>query len=77
MSARLADFIFRFRFPLGAVVLAGAVFFAPKMNVTEIDNDITTWISSDDPVHQQYERFRQEFGGQRLLLIALQSDRLK
>jgi predicted RND superfamily exporter protein len=76
MSARLADFIFRFRFPLGAVVLAGAVFFAPKMNVTEIDNDITTWISSDDPVHQQYERFRQEFGGQRLLLIALQSDRL-
>jgi predicted RND superfamily exporter protein len=76
MSARLADFVFRFRYPLCAMILAGAVFFAPKVNFTEIDNDITMWISKTDPIYQQYERFRQEFGGQRLLLIALQSERL-
>jgi hypothetical protein len=34
------------------------------------------WISKDDPVYQTYERFRQEFGGQRTLLIALKSDQL-
>ena len=76
MSAWLADFIFRFRYPLCAFILAGAVFFAPRMNITEIDNDITMWIGTDDPIYKQYERFVDEFGGQRLLLIALQSDRL-
>ena len=76
MTLRLADFIFRFRYPLCAVILAGFVFLLPKTNITDIDNDIGMWISEDDPVFQTYERFRQEFGGQRTLLIALQSDRL-
>jgi hypothetical protein len=76
MSAWLAGFIFRFRYPLCAIILAGAVFFAPKLNVTDIDNDLTMWISKSEPIYQQYERFRHEFGGQRLLLIALQSDEL-
>jgi predicted RND superfamily exporter protein len=76
MSAWLADFIFRFRYPLCAFIVAGAVFLAPRMNITDIDNDITMWIGTDDPIYQQYERFVDEFGGQRLLLIALQSDRL-
>jgi uncharacterized protein len=76
VSAGLAAFIFRFRYPLCAVILGGAVFFAPKLNITDIDNDLTMWISTDDPIYQQYERFRHEFGGQRLLLIALQSDAL-
>ena len=58
MSGRLARFIFRFRYLLCAIVVAGAAFFAPKMNVTDIDNDITMWIATDDPVYQQYERFR-------------------
>ena len=34
------------------------------------------WISRDDPVYRTYERFREEFGGQRTLLIALRSPRL-
>src|SRR5688500_13224285 len=76
MSDWLAGFIFRFRFPLCALILVGAVYFAPKLNITEIDNDITMWIATDDPIYQQYERFVDEFGGQRLLLIALQSDQL-
>ena len=76
MSAWLAQFIFRFRYPLCAVILVGFVALLPKVNFTEIDNDITIWISKDDPVHQTYERFRQEFGGQRTLIIALKSDRL-
>jgi uncharacterized protein len=76
MSARLADVIFRFRYPLCAFIVLGALYLAPKTNITEIDNEITMWISKDDPIYQTYERFRQEFGGQRLLLVALRSDSL-
>ena len=76
MSAWLAGFIFRFRYPLCAFILAGFVLLLPRTNFTDIDNDISMWISKDDPVYQTYERFRMEFGGQRTLMIALKSDRL-
>jgi predicted RND superfamily exporter protein len=76
MSGRLADLIYRFRLPLCAVILLGFLALLPLTNVTAIDNDISMWISRDDPVYETYERFREEFGGQRTLMIALRSDRL-
>ncbi len=74
--ARLADFLYRFRFPLSALVMVGALWFAPSANITNIDNDLSAWISKDDPAYQDYERFRAEFGGTRNLIVALESDRL-
>ncbi len=76
MSARVADFIFRFRAPLCAVIVVGFFALVPKTNFTDIDNDLSMWVSKEDPVYKTYERFRLEFGGQRLLLVALESDRL-
>ena len=76
MSAALAAFIYRFRYALSGLIVLGAVALAPSVNFTSIDNEISMWISEDDPVYQTYERFRDEFGGQRTLLIALRSDRL-
>src|SRR5687767_9638655 len=76
MSARIAELIYRFRIPLSAAILLGFVAMLPLTNVTAIDNDISMWISRDDPIYRTYERFRQEFGGQRTLLIALRSERL-
>src|SRR5687767_5386958 len=76
MSARVADFVFRFRYLLCAVIVGGFFALLPSVNLTRINNDITMWIEEDDPIYQTYERFREEFGGQRLLLIALQSDRI-
>ena len=76
MSARVAAFVFRFRIVLSAAIVAGFFALLPLVNLTEIDNDISMWISKDDPIHQTYERFRAEFGGQRTLLVALESDRL-
>ena len=76
MTAWLARVIFRFRYPLCAVIAVGFLLLLPKVNFTEIDNDISMWISKDDPVYQTYEQFRQEFGGQRTLMIALQSPHL-
>jgi predicted RND superfamily exporter protein len=74
MSQVFAAFIFRWRFALSAAILAGAVLFVPRANITKIDNDITAWFSRDDPVYQDYERFRQEFGGTRSLIVALKAD---
>jgi predicted RND superfamily exporter protein len=73
---RLAELIFRLRYVLCGVIALGFIVLLPKTNFTEIDNDISMWISKEDPVYQTYDRFRREFGGQRTLLIALQSDRL-
>ena len=74
MSRRLARFIFRWRYLLSALILVGAAVLSPRANIRHIDNDITAWFSTEDPVYKDYERFRAEFGGTRTLIIALQAD---
>jgi predicted RND superfamily exporter protein len=76
MSRWVAGFVFRWRLPLCAVVVVGFFYFAPSTNFTEIDNDLTMWVSQTDPVYVTYERFRREFGGQRSLIVALRSKEL-
>ena len=76
MSARLARVLWRVRYAACAFIVLGFFALAPLTNFTDLDNDISAWISRDDPVYQTYERFREEFGGGRALIIALRSDRL-
>jgi predicted RND superfamily exporter protein len=76
MSGALARLIWRFRYPACAAILVGFVALLPNTNFTDLDNDISAWISKDNPVYQTYERFRREFGGGRSLIIALKSDHL-
>lgn len=71
MSRLLAGIIYRFRYVLTAFFVAGAILSIPRANITRIDNDITAWFSKADPVYRDYERFRQEFGGTRTLIVAL------
>jgi predicted RND superfamily exporter protein len=68
---RLAGWLFRHRRILTAGLLGGALLLAPRANITRIDNDLTAWFSTSDPVYQEYERFRDEFGGTRNLIVAL------
>jgi len=74
VSRLLAGVIYRWRFPLSAFIILGALALAPRANITRIDNDVTAWFSRADPVYQDYERFRQEFAGTRSLIIALKAD---
>jgi predicted RND superfamily exporter protein len=74
VSRRIASVIFRWRFPLSAFLILGAIALSPRANITQIDNDVTAWFSKEDPVYKDYERFRSEFGGTRALIIALQAD---
>jgi predicted RND superfamily exporter protein len=74
VGARLAPWIYRWRRWLTALVVAGAVAFAPGTDFSTLDNDMTAWFSKEDPVYVEYERFRDEFGGTRTLIIALEGD---
>ena len=74
MSRLLAELIYRWRYFFSAVSVIGALFFVPRANITEIDNDITAWFSKEDPVYRDYERFREEFAGTRSLIVALEAD---
>ena len=74
MSAWLAEILWRWRYALSAVIVLVALAFAPRANITHIDNDITAWFAKDDPVYRDYERFQTEFGGSRTLIIALKAD---
>src|SRR4030095_12005392 len=76
MSARLADLIYRFRLPLCAGIVVGFLGLLPLTNVTVVDNDISMWISRDDPLCRTHARFREECGAHPTLLIALRSERL-
>jgi hypothetical protein len=74
VSDRLAAWIYRWRVALTVLIAAGAIGSIPRANITHIDNDITAWFSKADPVYQDYERFRTEFGGTRSLIVALKAD---
>ena len=74
MSQRIAGLIWRWRYLLTGIIAVGALAFAPSANITRIDNDISAWFSKDDPVYRDYERFRDEFGGSRTLIVALKAD---
>jgi predicted RND superfamily exporter protein len=74
VSRVLASVIYRWRYPLCAFIVLGAIVLAPRANITHIDNDVTAWFSKDDPVYRDYERFRTEFGGTRALIIALKAE---
>lgn len=73
MSLRVARFIYRWRRWLSGCVVIGALLLAPRAQIQTIDNDLTAWFSRDDPVYQDYERFQQEFGGTRTLILAFEA----
>lgn len=73
MTIALASFLYRWRRWLTALILGGAVVLAPRLHIQDIDNDLTAWLSKDDPVYQEYERFRDEFGGTRTLIVAIEA----
>jgi len=73
VSARLAAWIYRWRIALTGLIVFGALLSIPSANITHIDNDITAWFSKQDPVYQDYERYRTEFGGTRSLIVALKT----
>ena len=73
MSRAIARVLYRWRLFLSAAIVLGALLLAPRANLTRIDNDLTAWFSREDPIYQEYERFRDEFGGTRNLIVAIQA----
>ncbi len=74
MSAWLAHVLWRWRYVNCAAIVIVALSFLPHVNPERLDNDVTAWFSRDDPIYRDYVRFRDEFGGSRSLIIALEAD---
>jgi uncharacterized protein len=74
VSSWVADVLYRWRFVTFAFVIAGAALSVPHADLTRIDNDLTAWVSETDPTYIDYERFRDEFGGTRNLIVAIEGD---
>lgn len=73
MSLQVARFIYRWRLVLSGFIVIGALVLAPRAQIQTIDNDLTAWFSADDPVYKDYVRFRDEFGGTRTVIIAIEA----
>jgi predicted RND superfamily exporter protein len=73
VSLWAARLIYRWRLILSALIVLGAFVLAPRAQIQTIDNDLTAWFSEDDPVYRDYVRFRDEFGGTRTVIIAIEA----
>ncbi|HUF47000.1 MAG TPA: MMPL family transporter [Vicinamibacterales bacterium] len=73
VSEAMAGWLYRWRIWLSVGLVIGAVALVPRINVTAIDSEFTAWFGADDPAFQQYERLRDEFGGTRTLIIAIEA----
>jgi predicted RND superfamily exporter protein len=73
VTRRFADVVWRYRRILTSLIVLGAILLAPRANITRIDNDLTAWFSVEDPIYKDYERFRDEFGGTRTLIVAVEA----
>ncbi len=75
-SARFARWLYTWRLPLTALVLLGAAVCARFANLDNVNNDLSAWVSKDSPEYREYDRFRREFGGGRVLIVAVAGDGL-
>lgn len=75
-SARFARWLFAWRRPLTALVLLGAVVCASYANLDNVNNDLSAWVAKDSAEYREYDRFRHEFGGGRVLIVAVAGDGL-
>lgn len=71
---RLARAIFRWRLPLSGLIIAAALALATQADVVTINNDLSAWVAKETREYQTYERFIDEFGGTRNVIVALEGD---
>jgi len=71
---RLAHAIFRWRLPLSGLIIAAALALATQADVVTINNDLSAWVARDTREYQTYERFIEEFGGTRNVIVALEGE---
>jgi len=70
---RLAHWQYRYRWWIAAATLVASVFLLPHAKGLELENDMAAWFQEDDPVYATYRQYRDEFGGTRTLIIAVES----
>ena len=67
---------YRFRWWIAAGILLTSLFLLPHAKGFELENELTAWFEEDDPHWMTYRKYREEFGGTRTLIVAIESPEL-
>ena len=70
---RYASFHYRHRWWIAGGVIAAFLALLPQARVFELQNDLAAWFDADDPHWAVYREFREEFGGSRSLIVAVET----
>ncbi len=67
-------FLYRTRYPWVISLLALTLFFSTHTEGLKLDNTLSTWFPADDEHYRTYQHFRDDFGGNRNLVIVIEVD---
>ncbi len=76
MFASLTRLIIRFRFPILVLVLVPTLFAASQVRNLSIDTSNEGLLHPDDPILTTYNSFRDQFGRDDLLVVAIRSENI-
>ena len=71
---RITDFVIRMRIPILFFVFIVTVFFAFQLKNLRIDNSVEGFVVDNDPDKIYFEKFRETFGSDELIIIGFEAD---
>lgn len=73
MFRRLAEFVFRFKWPLLLILLIVTMVMAERVRKLQIDPSIETLFVKNSPEYQYYREFSEKFGSDYMIAVAMQT----
>jgi predicted RND superfamily exporter protein len=73
---KFGEFILKHRIILILVIVGVSVLFFLHLPGLRLEDDETTWFSSEDPVHLAYKNLKETFIGSEFVVVAYESDNL-
>lgn len=71
-----AGLVIRFRFVVVLLSIVGALMLASNIRNLQFDTSNEGFLRSDDPILTTYNEFREQFGRDDMLLLAIHSDNI-
>ncbi len=69
-----AAFLYRTRYPWVISLLALTLFFSTHTEGLDLDNTLSAWFPENDEHYRIYQQFRDDFGGNRNLVIVIEAE---
>ena len=73
-AVRVANLIWRWRFPLSALCLGLSVLAASQLSSLAVSNSLEIWYPADDPELLNYRQFQRTYGNDEIVIAAVSRD---